>query len=56
MRFFVPSKIYQDKQIQVFLNKFNFTGKLEKNDDATMFFIAEKQLKHVLNFPLIYYL
>ena len=29
----------------------NFTGKLEK-DGATMFFIAEKQQKTILDFPL----
>ena len=38
--------------MQVFLNKFNFTGKLEENDDVTMFFIAEKQQKNILNFHL----
>ena len=27
----------------------NFTGKLEEDDGATMFFIAEKQYKTVLN-------
>ena len=30
----------------------NFTGKLEEADDASMFFIAEKQLKVILNFSL----
>ena len=30
----------------------NFTGKLEKDDSATMFFIAEKQQKTILNFSL----
>ena len=30
----------------------NFVGKLEKDDDAVMFFIAEKQQKTVLNFSL----
>ena len=30
----------------------NFTGKLEENNDATMFFIAEKQQKTILNFSL----
>ena len=28
----------------------NFTGKLEEDDDATMFFITEKQKKAILNF------
>ena len=28
----------------------NFIGKLEDDDDATMFFIAEKQQKTILNF------
>ena len=30
----------------------NFTGKLEEDDGATMFFIAEKQQKAILNFSL----
>ena len=30
----------------------NFVGKLEKDDGATMFFIAEKQQKTILNFSL----
>ena len=30
----------------------NFTGKLGENNDATMFFIAEKQQKAILNFYL----
>ena len=30
----------------------NFTRKLEENDGATMFFIAEKQQKTILNFSL----
>ena len=30
----------------------NFTGKLEEDDGATMFFIAEKLQKVVLNFSL----
>ena len=30
----------------------NSTGKLEKHDSATMFFIAEKQQKTILNFSL----
>ena len=30
----------------------NFTGKLEEADGATMFFIAEKQQKTILNIPL----
>ena len=30
----------------------NFTGKLEENDGAIMFFIAEKQQKKFLNFSL----
>ena len=30
----------------------NFTGKLEEDDDATMFFITEKQKKTILNFFL----
>ena len=30
----------------------NFTGKLEEDDDATMFFMAEKQQKTIFNFLL----
>ena len=30
----------------------NFTGKLEEDDDAAMFFIAEKQQKTILTFSL----
>ena len=30
----------------------NFTGKLEEGDDATMFFMAEKQQKTIFNFLL----
>ena len=30
----------------------NFTGKLEEDDGATMFFIAEKQQETILNFTL----
>ena len=30
----------------------NFTGKLEEDDGAVMFFIAEKQQKTILNFSL----
>ena len=30
----------------------NFVGKLEEDDGATMFFIAEKQHKTILNFSL----
>ena len=32
--------------------KFNFVGKIEEDDVATMFFIAEKQDKKVLNSSL----
>ena len=30
----------------------NFTGKLEEDDGATMFFITEKKQKKILNFSL----
>ena len=30
----------------------NFVGNLEEDDSATMFFIAEKQQKTILNFSL----
>ena len=33
-------------------SKINFTGKLEENDGATMFFIAKKLQKTILNFSL----
>ena len=46
-------QIYQDKQIRIFIpQQISFTGKLEKDDGATMFFIAEKQQKTILNFSL----
>ena len=32
--------------------KINFVGKVEEDDGATMFFIAEKQHKTILNFSL----
>ena len=32
--------------------KVNFTGELKEEDGATMFFIAEKQQKTILNFSL----
>ena len=32
--------------------KVNFVGKLEEDDGATIFFIAEKQHKSILNFSL----
>ena len=32
--------------------KNNFTGKLEEDDSATMFFIAEKQQQTILNLSL----
>ena len=35
--------IYQDKQVRLFLNKVNVTGKLEEGNGATLFFIAERQ-------------
>ena len=44
--------INQEKQILVFLNKKNFKGKLKKDDGPTMFSIAEKQQKTILNFSL----
>ena len=30
----------------------NFTGKIEEDDGATMFFISEKQQKKILNFSV----
>ena len=44
--------LYQDKQIRIFLNKLIFVVKLEEDDGAVMFFIAEKQQKTILNFSL----
>ena len=32
------------------LQQINFTGKLEENDDAKIFFITEKKLKTILSF------
>ena len=39
---------------KLFLNFFRkiFSGKLEEDGGATMFFIAEEQLKTILNFSL----
>ena len=34
------------------LQQIDFVGKLEEDDGATMFFIAEKQQKTILNFSL----
>ena len=34
------------------LQKINFVGKLEEDDGSTMFFIAEKQQKTILNSSL----
>ena len=38
----------------VFLSKLNFVGNLEDSDGATMFFIAEKGQKTILNFSWDY--
>ena len=45
-------QIYHDKQIRTFLIQSNFIEKLEEDDGARMFFIAEKQQKAILNFSL----
>ena len=34
------------------LQQIDFVGKLEEDDGATMFFIAEKQQKTILNFSV----
>ena len=44
--------IYQDKQIQAFLKKNSFTGKLGKEEGVTMPFIIKKQQKTILNVSL----
>ena len=36
----------------IILQQINFTGKLEEDGGATMFFISEKQQKTILNFSL----
>ena len=41
----VLAQIQQDKQMQLLLNKINFTEKLEKDDDATRPFIVKEQKK-----------
>ena len=38
----ILTEVCEDKQIQLFLNKLHL-GKLEQDDEATIFFIAEKQ-------------
>ena len=42
---------YQDKQLRI-PQQINFTQKLEEDDGATMFFIAEKEQKTVLYLSL----
>ena len=46
------ASIYQDKQVQEFLQKGNFIEKLEEENSAKLFFIAEKQQKTTPNFSL----
>ena len=41
---------YQRQASTAIPQQTNFTKKIEENDGATMFFIAEKQQKTVLNF------
>ena len=36
--------------LSIIPQQINFTGKLEKDDGSTMFFIAEKQEKTIVNF------
>ena len=47
----IQQETYQDKQIQIFLNKLILQEE-EDDDGVTMFFIAEKQQKTILIFPL----
>ena len=45
--------IYLSRQTNASIpHQINFVGKLEEDDGATMFFIAEKQHKTILNFSL----
>ena len=44
------AQIDQRKKNTHIPQKLNFTGKLEENSVATMFFISEKQQETVLNF------
>ena len=45
--------IYQKKKKNANNPKqINYTGKLEEDDDVTIFFIAEMRRKAILNFPL----
>ena len=44
--------IHQEKQNTSIPQQINFVGKLEENGGVTMFFIAEKQPKAILNFYL----
>ena len=46
------ASIYQDKQVQEFLQKGNFIEKLEEENSAKLFFIAEKQQKTTPNYSL----
>ena len=52
IRLFILRKLsqtcWQDKQIWIFLNKLIFTVKLDKDDDAAISFITDKQQKSFL--------
>ena len=48
----VLGQIYQDKKNTSIPQHIDFEGELEEDDVATMFFIAEKQVKTILNFSL----
>ena len=46
------NKYLSRQTIMSISQKINFVAKLKKDDGAKMCFIAEKQLKKILNFPL----
>ena len=46
------TQICQDKRNTSIPKQINFTGKLEKDDHKTMFFIAKKQQQTILNSSL----
>ena len=49
----INSLVYSSKQTNTVISQqINFTGKLEEDGGVTMFFIAEKQQKTILNLSL----
>ena len=52
-RYFKVAGIHLSRQANVNIcQQSSFVGKLEDDDDATMFFVSERQQKAILNFSL----